>query len=712
MTAFREGWYEIHFDPKTYRSRCRYFRTMSFYTAECTIESNGQQFLLWQDPNGPKGAGRPAEWSSSYKPLPDADKGDWWDNPPGGTQYKPAQPGHHSRTLRKPTPRELCQRAGSADAASGDGLSCTKEIHVGIFFDGTNNNMKRDKPVAGHSNIVSLFDAHKLDNVENFAYYLPGVGTPFPEVGEMGESRNGKAFSEGGEQRIHYAMLQVYNAACRAATGMDLMQPDEMKGVVNSSGGNGLATWWRLGDAKMNAIFERIDARLMKAIEGKRPRVTKLNLSVFGFSRGAAEARVFNKWIQQASRLRVGTAVLNLRFLGIFDTVASVFLADSSPVGSGFFDWASGNLDVVGVQRTAHFVAAHEIRRSFPLSTARSGKTYGAGVKEYVYPGAHSDVGGGYGPGSQGKSTGGHAALLSQIPLNDMFFEALNGGAALLRLEEMPVVNKADFRIDPKLDTSFSAYAAWTVYEEKEDVAASKGDAAENRMQYHTHLYWRWRARVSPDATFKALSSYAVSGAQDKIDLWESELDWRADVERARQASKPGNRFVPRVGYVDVPPSADAVQTRLLAETGLGNTVPEGVGEFFDKFVHDSHGGFWMLGPQTKVDRAVFIQEIKDKRARHEELLAHARSAMVINPLASLNFLAAAKAYELNRFERRVLDVDTKTPGEVPLMTDADAGDLRRNAGIVTSASLKLVGTATRREPHGHGRYRRVFDQS
>jgi Uncharacterized alpha/beta hydrolase domain (DUF2235) len=207
MNAFREGWYEIHFNPKTYRSRCRYFRTMSFYTAECAVESNGQQLLLWQDPQGPTGPGKPAEWSDRYKPLPNAGKGDWWDNAPGGSKYKPAQPGDHSRTLRKPTPRELCQRASAADATSADGLSCTKEIHVGIFFDGTNNNRDRDRPLKGHSNIVSLWDAHKKDRVENFAYYIPGVGTEFREIGEMGESKNGKAFAAGGEQRIHFATI-------------------------------------------------------------------------------------------------------------------------------------------------------------------------------------------------------------------------------------------------------------------------------------------------------------------------------------------------------------------------------------------------------------------------------------------------------------------------------------------------------------------------
>lgn len=711
MSAFRAGWYEIQFDPKTLRSRCRYFRNMAMYTAECFVESNGQQFLAWQDPNGPTGAGRPAQWSGAFRALSNADNGDWWDNPPGGAKYLPILPGDFSRAHRKPTPRELCQRVGSG-AATG-ALSCSREINVGIFFDGTNNNRTRDYPTS-HSNVVSLFDAHKLDRTDNFKYYIPGVGTQFPEIGEFGEDAGGKRYASGGEQRIHFAMLQVYNAVCRAATGEDLVREAEMKHIVTSYAFDGLATVYRLFDDRMNAVFDRLDARLMKAIEGKRPRITQLKLSVFGFSRGAAEARAFTTWIQKASRMRIGTAALKVCFLGIFDTVASVMIPDSAPahVGNGLFDWAHGTLEIAGPDHTAHYVAAHEIRRSFPLSTARSGRTYGPGVKEFVYPGAHSNIGGGYEPGCQGKSTGGRAALLSQIPLNDMYFEALNAGAALFVLAQMPGETRADFKIDPKLDASFSAYAAWTKYEENEDVAATKGDPVQNRMQDHTHMYWRWRASVSTDAKFKALSSYAAAKEQDKVDLWESELDWRADIKNAQAASQPSQWFDPAVGYIDVPPHADSVQKSLLAEVGRSKSVPPPVGDFFDKFVHDSHGGFWLLGAQTKLDRAVFIQEIKDKQKAHARLLAATRNVAFVNPAASLGYLAAARSYELNKFELRVLIVDAKTPGELPLMSDTDAADLRSNAGTIAATLLTWMGTATRREPHGHGRYRTVFDHS
>ncbi|WP_240072054.1 DUF2235 domain-containing protein [Cupriavidus taiwanensis] len=74
----------------------------------------------------------------------------------------------------------------------------------------------------------------------------------------------------------------------------------------------------------MIGIFSDLQKRLMKAIEGRRPRISAVRLSVFGFSRGAAEARTFCQWIRKATGMKVGDATLDLRFLGIFDTVASV----------------------------------------------------------------------------------------------------------------------------------------------------------------------------------------------------------------------------------------------------------------------------------------------------------------------------------------------------------------------------------------------------
>ena len=714
MAGFRRGWYAIntYANGSTY---CMYFKSTTHYTAICSVDANGRQFLRWQDPQGESGPGREGRWLPEYQALANADAGDWWDNPQSQAKYTPKNPGDFSRSARKPTARELAQRGAAADTSAVNGLCCTKEIHVGIFFDGTNNNMDRDRAGKGHSNVVTMYDAHKDDRVEYFRYYIPGVGTRFVEIGEIAESSdNGNSFAAGGEARIHYGMLQVFNAVCRAATTSDLLTAAKMKDLVTGKIA-GLGTAWRFSDGKMVDIFRKLDARLLKAVEGKRPRVTRVNVSVIGFSRGAAQARAFAQWLQQATDGSVGGAVFSMRFLGIFDTVASVLLADSSPVGgSGFMDWADGTMAINGVEKTAHFVAAHELRRSFPLSTARSGGAWPSGVKEFVYPGAHSDVGGGYSPGEQGKATAGRAALLAQIPLNDMFHEALNAAVKVFTKEGMEPVTRADFNIDASLDKAFSAYAAWTTtYDEKQNVAAA-GGAPENRMQYHTQLYWRWRAAVSPDTKFSSLKSYAASGGQDRVDLWESEQDWRRDVEAARRASHPKRDLVitplgPMPGATNSN-HASQLQRDLLREVAAASTVTPEVSDFFDRFVHDSHAGFWMLGPRTSIDKQELVKEIKDKQVVHDVFIKRAGETQ--NPGRRNNFLNAARYYELNSFERRVLAADSQSPGTMPVFTDADAVEFRQREGAVTSATLALMGTATRREASGHGRYRRIFDQS
>jgi hypothetical protein len=81
---------------------------------------------------------------------------------------------------------------------------CASMIHVGIFFDGTDNNRERDKVEVlektqdpnkcSHSNVAVLYDTHRDDPANGyFAYYIPGVGTRFKEIGEMEESQDGKA---------------------------------------------------------------------------------------------------------------------------------------------------------------------------------------------------------------------------------------------------------------------------------------------------------------------------------------------------------------------------------------------------------------------------------------------------------------------------------------------------------------------------------------
>jgi hypothetical protein len=236
-------------------------------------------------------------------------------------------------------------------------------------------------------------------------------------------------------------------------------------------------------------------------------------------------------------------------------------------------------------------------------------------------------------------------------------------------------------------------------------------------MHYHTQLYWQWRASVSADNKFASLNCYKNSSGQDRIDLWEGELDWRRDVERAREAAAQMERVYVAVPGVPLPvptgakvPKASPLQQEILRNVQLAADVPGPVSEFFDNHVHDSHAGFWLLGPITQLDKKAFIDEVKSRKAEYDRLMVLAEQTQ--NPGRSRNFRNQAGAYELNNFEKRVLATDATSPGSMPVMTDADAASMRDRAGFLTSTTLKWMGTATRREAGGHGHYRRIFDRS
>ena len=167
---------------------------------------------------------------------------------------------------------------------------------------------------------------------------------------------------------------------------------------------------------------------------------------VYGFSRGAAAARAFVSWLNEVLRYRPFLKLdelelpLSVEYLGLLDTVASVGIADLVPGADGHMGWADGNQELPGgglVKRCLHLVASHEQRLCFPLeSIRREGGGYPVNSEEVIYPGVHSDQGGGYPPRDQGKAGNpdarvGDALLLSQIALNDLYADAFAHGAPL-----------------------------------------------------------------------------------------------------------------------------------------------------------------------------------------------------------------------------------------------------------------------------------------
>ena len=147
------------------------------------------------------------------------------------------------------------------------------------------------------------------------------------------------------------------------------------------------------------------------------------------------------------------------------------------------------------VRRCVHMVAAHEVRGSFPLDAYRGDCR---SALQMVYPGVHSDIGGGYLVGEQGKGfAGGRAAdpaKLSQLPLVAMYNEAVAAGVPLSVHSEGLIRQAKDaFNIDPALSRAYAGYIDAVG-------GSSRGELRPLvQAEYGNYLRWR-RLRLGEDA--------------------------------------------------------------------------------------------------------------------------------------------------------------------------------------------------------------------
>ena len=371
--------------------------------------------------------------------------------------------------------------------------SCKVKLKIAIFFDGTGNNLDADLGTFEHSNVARLYRAHPRDDEVKHEYrrYVPGLGTYFKDVGDPGDD-NGMAFARYGDVRLEWAMKEVD-----------------------------------------------------KIIEEYVPqRILSIHFALSGFSRGAALARAFAVMLQKRCR-QVGAhwhwdtpdRPADIYFLGIWDTVASVGLPASSGqlsiriakkwvtldeglekrrtasddglappdkkgepqpgialghrpgampapgLAAGHMGWGDDLRLPPMTLKCVHFTAGHEVRNSFPLDSVREGirLPVGISVDERVYPGVHSDVGGGYRPGEGGKSP--HPEeLMSLIPLNEMLAEAVKAGVPLTQ----PIPD--DFRMAQQMLKRWKAYMAHP--------SLTGNRSTEAWMLAHMRLYYAWRFHV------------------------------------------------------------------------------------------------------------------------------------------------------------------------------------------------------------------------
>lgn len=487
---------------------------------------------------------------------------------------------HAGETAERTRARAALDLLGSVKDACA---TCPRPVWFTAFFDGTGNNYPNDGSgstrveAVKYSNVAKLAHFGHVINGTNprTAYeYIEGVGTPCPKVGDSGEGTDkaaGMAAAAKGEMRIR----------------------------------------WMLNELKKHV------AKFM-------PFVNQINLAVFGFSRGATQARAFVRMLTEELCYEQGDNKLYWResgadykqplvvvyFLGIFDTVSSTGFGGSRlevvapaavggvatlltggnlPLGvlaggvlhginkDGHAEWSKDLRIPKYVRRCVHYVAAHEVREKFPSDSVREDQELPGNCVELFYPGMHSDVGGGYEFRSQEMRTN----ELARVPLNNMFIEAWIAGVPLK--PPATVLGSAGpiFEISPELE------AAWNVYMGQggvHDVGQPPSPGKlETAVIWHMNRYYQWREsrrRRLRDGRLKP-----AGGVDFYMKITDSE--WEKDVTGVAGS---------RTGYIRTSVYANE-EAMYEAYTGkwiksLGATQRQLFDKFFDHYVHDSIAGF------------------------------------------------------------------------------------------------------------------------
>lgn len=602
---------------------------------------------------------------------------------------------------------------------------------------------KEDHSQTNVARLYTVFDDSKDPSYSarqhRFRTYVEGVGTPCVEkVGDPGtgvHAQAGAAAGWGGEARINWALLEFQNnlythfvptrtltdalgqesraLVRQMSTDMSMsgLQVEELgKGAtVPFASSTGMqpgdaadvairrAQWlaesswrvWTVHKATPNhmarySVLSRRNRDMKEMLSGyltTNPKIERIRVSIFGFSRGAAEARVFVNWLKDACDVPEGMSfytprgdgVLRLAgipvvidFMGLYETVASAGIAQSAPgeIWDGHGAWASKeDMEIPNrVTRCVHMVGAHEVRGSFPLDLID-----GAGYEEIVYPGVHSDVGGGYKPAEQGRGMT-DSDKLSQIPLCDMYREAVQAGVPL-RLHTAPIRYQSQFRVSSEVRAAFNAYVQAT------REAADKQTSTRRIMYNHYVQYLRWR-RLRVDrgtewlgnipSAMRAKAHYP----QDYEDLVQANDELLKEVETlmTRNSFERSTTltFMPRSDgarlYDDVMMMLRGTKEKMWLDQirtvwNLPGKPDAAVIHLLDNYVHDSRAWFKPLGKDDDVWASVQRDRIRQLEAR--ERLAE--------QYLSMGRAEQAMVLMLNKEERAQLDRYRINPNDLPL---------------------------------------------
>ncbi|WP_313085747.1 PAAR domain-containing protein [Pseudomonas sp.] len=324
---------------------------------------------------------------------------------------RPASP--YSPTAPQPNPGQTRARKEETAHPATHGLEQEEEeeeldsrqavtLRIGVFFDGTGNNAGNSAIGArcrGSAFGLGEWEAHSIaqrcerHHLDPDSSYGNAVSNIWQLYNLYPEDPVAKELSDG-----LTAFLPIYITGAGTDTG----EPDSLlPGMALGQGATGVM-------AKVDEGFE-LFAQALNRFEEENPAalLCRLELDIFGFSRGAAAARHFANQIlaceqgplgdlRRAGKLGQAPGFdwrkdVLINFIGLFDTVAAIGGWDDRANPA---DDRNKGIDLHlapdAARQVVQLVARDEFRYNFALNRVAPPH------REIVLPGAHSDLGGGY----------------------------------------------------------------------------------------------------------------------------------------------------------------------------------------------------------------------------------------------------------------------------------------------------------------------------
>lgn len=233
--------------------------------------------------------------------------------------------------------------------------------------------------------------------------FFDGTGNNAANAGQGGEGSYANARSNVALLRELYKNQAAYwiRNACGAYERKFAMIYKDGIGTIAHGSDSTVGQAFGMGDYGVEArVFEAcldVGRRINELSPGVEP--LEIVLDVFGFSRGAAAARYFvncfrqgyvdyrRRYVEQKRAYLPEGRRVRIRYVGIFDTVAAIGLGTNEMNGP-----VNVHVSAAQADRIMHLTAINEYRANFRLNHNLPG-----GGSAMALPGAHSDVGGGYG---------------------------------------------------------------------------------------------------------------------------------------------------------------------------------------------------------------------------------------------------------------------------------------------------------------------------